>query len=96
MSEWIDVNDQLPNSNRRVIFTWINELNKQRKSMGFYAKKHTISADSWDEVDLADYCEEKDKFFCPEGWHEEMWEAEFFYSVPHKVTHWMPQPEGPK
>jgi len=63
--------------------------------MGFYAEKHTINADHWEEVESAEYSEIKDEYFCPEGWYEEMWESEYISETP-SPTHWMPLPAPPE
>lgn len=93
--EWVSVEDDLPKSGRRVIFSWVNSHGKTRTSMGFYSKKQTLDADFWEETDGADYCEETGQYFCPEGWHEEMHESEYFYYVSDKVIAWMPRPNPP-
>jgi len=97
MSEWISVDDRLPDSGARVILFWMNDYTppRPRTGMGFYAAKHKISADMWEETEAADYSEEKDEYFCPEGWHEEAWEADYHYPVPN-VSHWMPLPPPPE
>lgn len=97
MSQWIKVEDKLPANGKRVIFFWMNNYNppKPRTSIGFYAAKHTVDADYWDDVECADYSEDKDQYFCPEGWHEEGWELEYISDVTG-VTHWMPLPEPPE
>ena len=97
MNEWISVGKELPATGRRVIFTWWNDYTppKRRSSMGFYAAKHTLYADHWEDVYIADYSEELDGYFCPEGWQEEMWEAEYHLPVA-KVTHWMSLPAPPE
>ena len=44
----------------------------------------------------ADYHEEKDEYYWPEGWYEWSQEAEINYRlVDDKITHWMHLPELP-
>ena len=85
----------LPAPGKRVVIFWVNPQGKKRSSMGFYVPKHHMSAENWDDVDCADYCEEEDEYYCPEGWHEEMWEAEHFYPITGQVVGWQELPEFP-
>ena len=94
-SQCCDLLTAMPPSGKRVIIFWLNGNGLKRTSMGFYAKKYTIDADNWEHVERADYCEEKDQYFCPEGWHEEMWEAEYFYPIQGKVVGWQEVPRFP-
>jgi hypothetical protein len=95
MSNWISVDDEMPKSGRRVLFSWLNPLKKRRTGLGIYAKKHTIEANDWDYTEAADYDEETDNYYCPEGWVEDPYESEYTYPV-EGITHWMPLPEPPE
>lgn len=96
LSGWISVNDSLPDSGKRVLFAWMNNYDppKKRVSIGFYAAKHELTVDHWEDEECADYDEEQDQYFCHEGWHEDMWEGEYFLPVVG-VSHWMPEPQHP-
>jgi hypothetical protein len=84
-NKWISVEEDLPESGRILEIAWTNEVGHDRISMGFYAKKRAIECE--DEPDWADYDEETERYFVPEGWVETMWEAEM--TAPLKnVTHW--------
>jgi len=94
--KWINIKDELPKSGRRVCLYWKNENGLNRNSMGFYAKKHDVDANHWEDADeCADYIEESDNYYCPEGFHEEMYEFEYLMPL-GKVTHWMPLPPPPE
>jgi hypothetical protein len=92
---WVNVGDNLPESGKRVIFHWTNELGNSRTSIGFYAAPKEISADDYEEPQEYEYDEEKDCYWLSSGWYEEGAEGEYFYPQ-HKVTHWMPLPESPE
>jgi len=95
MSEWISVNDRLPDSGKRVLFSWRNLSGLARTSMGVYAAKFTIEeVGDWSE-DSLDYDESRDTYYRPEGWWEEGWEIEECASVSCAVTHWQPLPPPP-
>jgi len=94
---WISVDDYLPDSGKRVLFAWMNGYTPPQRRIGawFYAAKHDIELVSWGGGDCIDYSEEKDQAFCIEGWHESMWEADYFYPVT-SATHWAVQPMHPE
>ncbi|MGE3550716.1 MAG: DUF551 domain-containing protein [Geobacter sp.] len=85
----------LPESGKRVIFSWLNDCLKRRTSIGFYAAAKTIDASDYEEPSEYEYDEEKDQYTLQEGWYEEGAEAEYFYPV-LGVTHWMPLPAPPE
>lgn len=85
----------LPESGKRVIFSWLNDCLKRRTSIGFYAAPKTIDASGYEEPAEYEYYEEKDQYTLQEGWYEEGAEAEYFYPV-LAVTHWMPLPTPPE
>jgi len=80
-----------PESGRRVLISWVNELGKERISIGFYAQKHTLSADDWDDTAAAELGP-TDDYYIPEGWYEETWEGEVLYEITGDVVGWAPQP----
>ncbi len=84
-----------PESGKRVVIFWVNALGKERTSMGFYAAKHTVDADHWEELEGADYCEESDRYFCSEGWVEETWEGEYIYPITGTIVGWDELPRFP-
>jgi hypothetical protein len=92
MSYWISVDDRLPESGKRVIFTWMTNYNppKRRTSIGFYAERYYIDADHWEFGAEYDSCQ--DGYYAPEGWYEEAWELDDLGFV-EGATHWMPIPE---
>lgn len=83
---------KLPNTRQRVVIFWKNKLGLERTSIGFYAAKHTINEDEWEEGVDADYCEDDDQYYCPEGWYEDLWEGECFYPL-SGVVGWQKLPE---
>jgi hypothetical protein len=92
--QWISVDDKMPESGKRVVFAWTNQLGKERTSMGQWNERWKQVANSSDE-DACEYDEELDEYYLLEGWQEWGWEVEFSAYVEGKVTHWMPLPAAP-
>jgi hypothetical protein len=85
--QWISVEDRLPDTGRSVLICWQTKIEKlQRVSRGWYAHKHSI-LDEGDYYEQADYSEEKDDYYFPEGFWEVPWEAEAAYPLSN-ITHW--------
>lgn len=94
MSEWIRVSDELPPADKPVLAAFRNECGRTRVVCAFYAPAYTIESDGeWDE--FADYHEERDTFYTPEGWYENNEYDETNWKVAADVTHWMPLPAHP-
>lgn len=85
----------LPNSGERVIFFWLASNGHKRTSIGFYAEKNTVSANHWENIEHAYFCEEEDAYFCYQGWHEEMWSDEYYYLIDGQVVGWQELPKFP-
>ena len=92
--KWISVEDRLPETGIPVIIYGINDYGKGRRLRAFYAPKFSIDADSY-EGD-ADYSEEKNEYFIPEGWYEQNEYEDTNWYVGFKPTHWQPLPTPPK
>lgn len=103
MNNWISVIDELPENNKKVIATYKNQMGKQRTIIASFIRKWTELAEDHfcDDLDLDDcgeYSEEKDNYFVPEGWYEQLDNWDTYASLPvdeGDVTHWMPLPEKP-
>ncbi len=109
--QWFDVNDQLPESQKRVLICvdytrqkWDEENKKtievivQRITIGEYVAPRTALAEEWfeePENNLVDYDENNDIEYVCEDWYESPIEPELFYAIEGKVTHWMYLPEKP-
>ncbi len=95
MSNWISVLDELPPSEKSVLFYWENSYGLSRLSKGYYAKKHEVEYDNEEFEEFMDYSEEKDQYFVKEGWYENGWELEYTAKI-ENVTHWHLLPDLPK
>lgn len=92
--KWISVEKEMPKTGVPVIAYGINENGKSRRLKAYFAPKFSIDADCF-EGD-ADYCEEKDEYFLPEGWYEQNEYEDINWYVGLKITHWQPLPTPPK
>lgn len=97
MSEWIDVDKKMPEPLRNVLVLIDgNPAKNMNQMVANFIPKFTEQAgcNEW-----AEYCEEKDTSFCPQGWYANtVYIGDEFssYFIDEKVTHWMPLPEPPK
>ncbi len=91
VSPWIKVTHRLPESGVPVLAFVTNESGKTRRIRAQWCAKFTEESDG----DDAEYCEEKDTYYSPEGWYESNEYDEVNWFVHDPVSHWMPLPEGP-
>jgi hypothetical protein len=95
-SDWIPVTQKFPESGKKVIAYYENELGKPRRIMAYYAAKYDVESDMGDQTDVYEYCEEKDLYFLVPGWYENNEFDEVNYAVTAEITHWMSLPPPPK
>lgn len=102
MSEWISVEDRLPENEKGVLACVSREHPMHpEKTINFVVKafytdgNHNMedSAYDWDVY----YCNTRDNenYIVPEGWWEDLDYSEEFHQVNDEVTHWMSLPEPP-
>lgn len=92
--QWVKCSDRMPESGQYVLAYLKNQLGKGRRIRAFYAAKFTEESNGdWDE--FAEYDEERDKYYTPEGWYETNEYEETHWKVTDPVSHWMPLPEPP-
>jgi hypothetical protein len=93
---WINVSKELPDPSKKVLAHYKNDLGNGRTVVACYVPAKTRSG-GYDE-EFAEYDEDADEFYWPEGWYEciENWEeldcVNIYGGV---VTHWRPLPESP-
>ena len=60
-------------------------------------EKYSTPTQFYEDID-ADYDEETDEYYFPEGWWEVIknWDEYSCVAIEDTVTHWMPLPEPPK
>lgn len=99
MSEWISVNDRLPESGKDVLLhvTGKDIYSYQYICVGFYAAENSIIDDSGDGV-ASEYDEQTDEYYLIAGWYEAIhnWDDYSSIYIEDRVTHWMPLPEPPE
>lgn len=88
---WQNINS-VPHG-RSVLIFFRNRFGKGLFVKAMFVPKHTFFDDS-DDYEFADYCEETEMYFWPEGWYEDVCaETGLDYSFHSlgdiKPTHWM-------
>ena len=90
----ISVKEQMPETGKIVLASYINQRGKRRIICAHYAPRFTVEAIS--EEDYDEYHEESDTYYLCEGWYEniENWaDFESVHVCEGEVTHWMPIPQ---
>ena len=64
---------------------------------GFHTEKYSTPIPFYADID-ADYNEEADEYYFPEGWWEiiKNWDDHSCVAIEDTITHWMPLPQPPK
>lgn len=99
-TQWISVDEQLPESERTVLAYYLNSHGKERKIRAEHVARWTVEAGMFADPDIecVEYSEKYDEYYLLEGWYEciDNWDE---YSriavVEGKVTHWLPLPSAP-
>lgn len=97
--KWISVNDQMPETEQRVLAFYKNCYDKKRIEAACYFTAKTIKVEDYfthDYDDFGEYDEVNDCYWVPEGWYEDSWESETCWTLSEKITHWMPFPSVPE
>lgn len=98
MSNWISVKDEMPENNKSVLIRQKTGYKDNSVTVvGKYVGKFTVECGDCDN-EFNDYCEEKDEYFTPEGWYENLWNWSDYSGIRinEEVTHWMPLPQPPE
>ncbi len=94
---WISVAERMPDSGVTVLACYTNEAGKARRIRASWVAAKSCEA-SIDYSECAEYDEETDTYYDPEGWYEQIdnWGDYSAVAVCEgDVTHWMPLPELP-
>ena len=94
MSEWISVNDQLPNNQQTVLIAYKTNYGKRAVTMGWHVRAKCIESGNFEGEVNEEYDEEADTYYMKEQWVDESIESEYHYTISN-VSHWMPLPKPP-
>jgi hypothetical protein len=85
--QWISVADRLPESQQIVLV-----VNGRQKRCVMYVSKHSINVEDRGFEEGAEYFEDEDASYWPEGWYEENSHDEMSWDIDFTPTHWQPFP----
>lgn len=93
---WIPVTERLPENDVHVLLS-CKCGSGAYVCDGFHTEKYSTPTQFYEDID-ADYDEETDEYYFPEGWWEVIknWDDYSCVAIEDTVTHWMPLPEPPK
>ena len=93
---WIPVSERLPETGVHVLLSCKCGAGAYVWD-GFHTEKYSTPTQFYEDID-ADYNEDTDEYYFPEGWWEVIknWDDYSCVAIEDKVTHWMPLPEPPK
>ena len=100
MSNWISVNEKLPENQKEVLAYYRNEYGKKRRVKAMFIEKFKINADDffdYYEPEWCEYSDEDDIYYVKSGWFECSENFEY-NAVPinEEVLMWTELPELPK
>ncbi len=94
---WINADDQLPPSGQKVIVCFKNPFGYLWRTVAMYQKQYTLICNETEMVhDWAEYHDELDEYFVPEGWYEDMYESETSWHLSQKILFWHELPDLPQ
>ena len=98
---WIPVTERLPESGVHVLaccrVKWLGGGGRNYVCDAFYSAPKAVICSYNDDIE-AEYDEDTDEYYMPEGWWEVIknWDDYSCVAIADFVTHWMPLPEPPK
>jgi len=98
VDNWKSVADGLPTGAKAVLAHYKNSLGNSRIIKAQYMPKFFEEYNSDSDGLDADYCEESDCYYWPEGWYEKIDNWDDYSAVvvyQGEITHWMPLPASP-
>jgi hypothetical protein len=93
----ISVSERLPEAGKKVIVHYVNSFGNSRTVCAEWVPAKSRTDDCLVDDDFAEYDEENDEYYWPEGWYEsiENWYEYAAVFINDVVTHWQPLPSGP-
>lgn len=94
-SQWISVEERLPEAETDVLAYFINEYDHKRIIRAFYAPRFTVEDGCDNEYEASEYDDQKGVYYLKEGWYEHNEQDEVNWFVGN-VSFWQPLPEPPR
>lgn len=97
MSNWINVSDRMPGTQKNVLVSYIDASGRGRVAIGQHIPALTVRAVDFYSYEVEyefDYCEADDEDYVKESWHESIQNGSDYssFQICGAVTHWMPLP----
>ncbi len=95
---WIDVDDFKPPIMRYLLVLQKTDSGKSIPVIARYVPKFTEELSGIDDEDFAEYNENDDTYYIPEGWYEQQLNWDYYSDIyiHDRITHWMLLPEVQK
>lgn len=99
MNKWINLKDEKPEKEQKVIVYFKNEYNKKYQTVAIYIPHRSVLAEDFMmnefEEDWCEYDHERDCYWTPEGFYEWQYAPDVGYYLNENITHWMKLPNNP-
>ena len=97
VTEWINADEIKPPKVKSVLVVFKNIYGHTHITIAQYVPPKSVLAEDFlnEEADYDEYDEEKDCYWCKEGWFEYQYSADINYLMDDEILFWAYLPENP-